>query len=259
MTMHQIDVQYILEILRKLEAIPSPSGMTDDIVRFVCDELDTLGIQYVLTRRGAIRAHLSGRQNSPRRAVVAHLDTLGGMVKSLKRNGRLRIVSIGNWSARFAEGAKVTVHCDDGVMFEGTVLPLKASGHTYNEEVDQQPNDWANLEIRLDEICSSLDHLWELGIRVGDFVSFDAQYRENPSGYINSRFLDDKAGVATLLAAAKALTEKKRSLRSTVTCSLPFQKRSGWGPRTCCGGMWRRWWQLITEHLRRTRTPVNSG
>lgn len=183
--------------------------MTDNMVRAVCDELNMLGITYELTRRGAIRAHIKGDNKHPRRAVVAHLDTLGCMVKSLKVNGRISIVSVGTWSARFAEGARVTIHSDDGTNYRGTVLPLKASGHRYNEEVNKQPSDWSNLEIRLDEKCATLDKLWNLGIRVGDFVSIETSPEMDTNGFINSRFLDDKAGVATILAAAKSLLDRK--------------------------------------------------
>jgi peptidase M42 family hydrolase len=215
-----INQDYLLGVLGRLLAIPSPSGMTDDIVRLVCDELDTLAIDYELTRRGAIRAHLPGRARKPRRAVVAHLDTLGGMVRSLKKNGRLAIVPIGTWSARFAEGARVLIHCDNGRTFHGTVLPLKASGHRYNEEVDQQPSAWSNLEVRIDEASVSIDTLWDLGIRVGDYVSFTTAMEFNENGFINSRFLDDKAGVAAILAAARALSENE--LKPELDSSLLF-------------------------------------
>jgi peptidase M42 family hydrolase len=216
----KIDKEYLTEILRRLLSVPSPSGMTDEIVRLVCGELDTLSIPYKLTRRGAIRAKIAGKKEKPARAVVGHLDTLGAMVKELKKNGRLSIVPIGTWSSRFAEGARVAIHADSGHIYEGTVLPLKASGHRYNEEVDQQPTTWSNLEIRLDEICSSLNELWDYGIRVGDFVSFNTELRISSSGFLNSRFLDDKAGVASMLAAAHAL--KTLGTPPTLGCSLLF-------------------------------------
>jgi len=215
-----IDSNYLLKVLEKFLHIASPSGMTDDMVRAVCDELNMMGISYELTRRGAIRAHIKGRKKQPRRAVVAHLDTLGGMVKALKRNGRIAVVPVGTWSARFAEGARVTIHSDDGSNYRGTILPLKASGHCYNTEVDEQPSSWQNLEIRLDEKCSTLDRLWNLGLRVGDFVSIDTAPEMDTNGFINSRFLDDKAGVAAILAAAKALIDN--DLTPTLDCYLLF-------------------------------------
>lgn len=217
---NQINQDYLLKVLGRLLAIPSPSGMTDDIVRTVCDELDTLSIDYELTRRGAIRAQLPGRTRKPRRAVVAHLDTLGGMVRSLKKNGRLAIVPIGTWSARFAEGARVLIHCDNKRTIRGTVLPLKASGHRYNEEIDYQPSAWSNLEVRIDETSSSIDTLWDLGVRVGDYVSFTTAMELSDNGFINSRFLDDKAGVAAILAAARALIEN--GIRPELDSSLLF-------------------------------------
>lgn len=207
----EIDAVYLQDTLQRLLEVPSPSGMTDDIVRTVCHELESFGIPYELTRRGAIRATIKGQLRSPRRAVVVHLDTLGGMVKNLKKNGRLSVVPIGTWSSRFAEGARVTIHSDHGRTIAGTVLPLKASGHRYNKEIDKQPSKWSNVEIRLDESCYTLEKLWELGIRVGDYVSFNTQFEASPNGFINARHLDDKAGVAILLAIAKTLKENKIS------------------------------------------------
>ncbi len=215
-----INQDYLVDVLRHLLDIPSPTGMTDDIVRTVCDELDALAIPYELTRRGAIRAHLCGTRKKPRRAVVAHLDTLGGMVSRLKENGRLAVVPVGTWSARFAEGARVIIHCDGDRTYQGTVLPLKASGHRYNQEVDQQPTAWSNLEIRVDERCSSVESLWDLGFRVGDYVSFTTTLDISTSGFINARFLDDKAGVAAILAAVKALHD--HAVPVELDCSLLF-------------------------------------
>jgi len=202
----QIDQTYILDILLKLLHIPSPSGYTDRIVHFVCEQLEQLGLDFELTRRGAIRATLKGSNSSPDRAVVAHLDTLGAMVKGLKKNGRLEVVPVGHWNARFAEGARVTLFADLGT-YRGTLLPLKASGHTFAGEVDRQPSGWENLEMRIDERSQSLEDLLRLGIHVGDFISVDTATDIMGNGFIVSRHLDDKAGVAVLLGAVKALVD----------------------------------------------------
>lgn len=215
-----LDLAYLRATLEKLLLTPSPSGMTDEVVRLVCAELDALDVPYNLTRRGAIRADLEGMRHSPDRAIVAHLDTLGAMVKQIKDNGRLEVVPIGTWSARFAEGARVTIHGDDGRLFRGTILPCKASGHTFNEEVDDQPSDWTNLEIRVDERCHSRADAAALGIHVGDTCSVDSQPEFNANGFINARHLDDKAGVATLLTVAKAVRDHR--VRLPVDCHLLF-------------------------------------
>ncbi|WP_281301970.1 MULTISPECIES: osmoprotectant NAGGN system M42 family peptidase [unclassified Iodidimonas] len=200
-----IDISYLEQILLRLLAIPSPTGYTDEIVRFCAQELKSLGLDYELTRRGAIRAWIKGKAKHPGRAIIAHLDTLGAQVKNLKDNGRLEIVPIGHWSARFAEGARCNIFTTKG-SWRGTILPLKASGHTFNEEIDQQPSAWSNLEVRVDGLCFSKNDLMRAGIAIGDFVAIDPM-PELVNGFINSRHLDDKAGVASMFAAIKALVD----------------------------------------------------
>lgn len=218
-TVLKIDQRYLMDVLLRMLAVHSPTGYTDEIVHVVGLELERLGIRFELTRRGAMRATLAGRQAAPSRALVAHLDTLGAMVRQLKPNGRLEVVPIGSWSSRFAEGARVTLLCDDGAR-RGTVLPLKASGHVYNDEIDVQPVGWRNVEVRVDAACETVEDLQAIGFHIGDYVAFDAVPEVTDNGYINARHLDDKAGVATVLAAAKAIREADIEL--PVSCHLLF-------------------------------------
>lgn len=211
---------YLRSTLLDLLNIPSPSGMTDAAIRFICDKLDELEIEYELTRRGAIRATLPGKVKSPDRAIVAHVDTLGAMVKNLKDNGRLSVVPVGTWPARSAEGARVTLYADKDVTYRGTLLPLKASGHVYGKEVDTQSATWENLELRLDQVSHNRKDLQSLGINTGDMLAVDPQPEFLANGFWTSRFLDDKVGVASVLAAAKAITEAKIELPTD--CHLLF-------------------------------------
>ncbi|MCC5999504.1 MAG: osmoprotectant NAGGN system M42 family peptidase [Pararhodobacter sp.] len=202
-----IDLAFLRAELEALLAIPSPTGFTDTAVRHVCGVLDSMGVDYDLTRRGAIRARLPGAEQGGARAIVSHLDTLGAQVRALKQNGRLELVPVGTWSARFAEGARVTLFTDKG-SYRGTILPLKASGHTYNDEIDTQPVGWNHVELRIDAKAFSLDHLHRLGIDVGDMVAIDPQPEFMDSGFVVSRHLDNKAGAAVMLAALKALAQQ---------------------------------------------------
>ena len=225
----RIDMDYALDVLVRLLNTPSPTGYTDQIVHLVAEELDALGLSYELTRRGAMRVEIKGAQPSPDRAIVAHLDTLGAQVKALKDNGRLELVRIGHWSARFAEGARVFLYTRDG-MYRGTILPLKASGHTFNEEIDTQPVAWTNLELRVDADARCAEDLANLGIAIGDFVAIDAQPEVGElSGYINSRHLDDKAGVAAVLAAAKAIVDNGVKLPLDAFLLLTISEEVGSG------------------------------
>lgn len=214
-----IDSELIVKALADLVSIPSPSGYTDNVVLYVCKFLEKMGVPFELTRRGAIRATLEGESHSPKRSVVAHLDTLGAVVRKLKPNGRLAMSPVGTWSSRFAEGCRVTIFTDKG-PFRGTVLPLKASGHTYNLEIDTQPVNWDQIEVRVDEKCESEADLLKAGFNIGDFVAFDPGFEVTQNGFINSRHLDNKAGVAALLGAIQAVQASGK--KPPIDCHMLF-------------------------------------
>ncbi len=201
-----IDTEYLTTELKALLAIPSPTGYTDSVARYLCGELERIGVEYDLTRRGAVRAIMPGRESAGARAIVSHVDTLGAQVKSIKDNGRLELVPIGTWSARFAEGARTTIFTDKGT-YRGTILPLQASGHTYGDDIDTQPIGWNHIELRIDALGTTPDEIRRLGIEVGDIVAIDPQPEFLENGFIVSRHLDNKAGVAVMLAALRALVE----------------------------------------------------
>lgn len=201
-----IDAGFLQQTLLELLAIPSPSGLTDEIVHYTVGKLTELGVPCELTRRGTIRGTLKGRLASPDRAICAHLDTLGAMIAELKSNGRCALTPIGTWSSRFAEGARVSLFTETGRL-RASILPLLSSGHAFNEAVDAQPVHWNQLELRIDADVHSRDDLQALGIQVGDFVAIDPQPELLDNGYIVSRHLDNKAGVAAFLAALKAVQE----------------------------------------------------
>ncbi len=223
-----IDVEYLCDMLETLLNIPSPTGFTDEIVQVTGRELERLGIPFELTRRGAIRAHLPGKLQQPDRALVVHLDTTGAMVKNLKENGRLELVPIGHWSSRFAEGARVTLYTETEA-FRGTILPLKASGHTFNEEVDQQPVAWQQVELRVDSVVKNVQDLQRLNINIGDYVAIDPQPEFLDNGFIVSRHLDNKAGVAILLAAARAIHESGVQLPVDIHLLFTISEETGSG------------------------------
>lgn len=228
MTILHIDLDYLADTLDELLSIPSPTSYTDNIVRRIGHELDMLGVPFEVTRRGAIRAILRGKERRPARAIAAHLDTLGAQVKQIKENGRLGVVPIGHWSARFAEGARCTIFTEQG-SYRGTILPLKASGHTYGDEVDEQPCGWPHVEIRVDARSSSIDEASKLGIEVGDIVSIDPQPEFLDNGFICSRHLDDKAGVAVMLAALQGLVKVKDRLPVDVYFLFTIEEEVGVG------------------------------
>jgi peptidase M42 family hydrolase len=147
--------------------------------------------------------HVNGQAGGQARAIVGHLDTLGAQVVELKSNGRLRLQAIGTWSARFAEGARVTIFGDD-CQHRGQILPLKAAGHAFDEAIDTFPIGWDYIEVRVDTPANSAEDLHAAGLNVGDIVAIDTGY-DVQNGFITARHLDNKAGSAAMLAALEAL------------------------------------------------------
>ena len=202
-----IDMDYVQEALVHLLRTPSPTGRTDEVVQYVGELLLDLGMDLSVTRRGLLNATLPGRRTRPDRAIAVHADTIGCMVTRLKDNGRLEVTQLGTHSARFAEGVHVTIFTDGDVTHTGTVLPLKSSGHQYGDEVDTQGVGWPLVEVRVDEPVCDATGLASLGIQVGDFVALDANPTLTSAGYVKSRHLDDKAGIAAALGAFKAVID----------------------------------------------------
>ena len=225
-----VDRDYLTEVLVDLLEIPSPSGRTDHVTQYVGERLASLGVPFTLTRRGAIQAKLEGARDDAGRCIVAHTDTIGCIVTGLKENGRLSVRPVGTHSARFSEGAAVRVFTDDlSAIITGTVLPLKASGHRWNDEVDTQGVGWEHVEVRVDERVASVADLRALGIDVGDFVALLSQPTISESGFIKARHLDDKAGVAAMLAAVKRVREDDVTLPVAVQLLITCTEEIGHG------------------------------
>ena len=226
----KIDTQWMEQVLFDLLRIPSPTGRTDVIMQYVGERLEEIGLPFELTRRGAMIGRLDVPETELARAVVVHTDTIGCMVSGLKDNGRLEIVPVGTHSSRFAEGTRVTIYTDDPERwFTGTILPTMASGHAFGDAIDKQPVDWDNVEVRVDEDVDDADDLAALGIRIGDHVALMAYPVLSPAGYLNSRHLDDKGGVAAALAAFKAIIESGEQLPVDAHLLITISEEVGHG------------------------------
>ncbi len=229
-TMAEADRAWMIDTLLALLQTPSPAGRTDAVMQVIGDIFDHFGVPFKLTRRGALTAELPGESATIDRALVVHSDTIGCMVRDLKDNGRLKIVPVGTFSARFAEGARVRIFIDDPDEFiTGTVLPLKASGHAFGDAIDTQPTDWEHVEVRIDRKVSSREDLVRLGLQIGDFVALITSPELTADGFIVSRHLDGKAGVAIALALAKNFSENKVVLPHRTTIMVTITEEVGHG------------------------------
>ena len=188
-----------------LLAIDSPSGYTEKAAAWVRDAFQALGFPAELTVKGGVLADLGGREGEGL-LLEAHADTLGAMVAQVKGNGRLRLTSLGGMNANNAEAENVRVYTREGTCYEGTLQLCNASIHV-NGSYSDVKRGFDTVEVVLDEDVKSGDDVKKLGIQVGDIVCFDPRTRRTASGYLKSRFLDDKLSVGILLGLAKYLSD----------------------------------------------------
>ncbi len=229
MSLPEINTAYLIDFLVDLLNIPSPTGFADTAIEFVEKELSKYKqLQLSRTRKGALIAKWEVKNGLDPVALTAHVDTLGAVVKEIKSNGRLRLSRIGGiqWPSVETEG--VWIITSTGRKIRGSVLIDTASGHIYSEAGSQTPRDDAHMEVRLDARTSSEKETRELGINIGDCVAFDPRV-EVTDGFIRSRFLDDKACVAILVAAIRSLTEAGQSPARSVYFHISNYEEVGHG------------------------------
>ena len=198
---------YAWEQAANLLAIDSPSGFTTQAAAFVKEAFESLGFSAYLTKKGGVLADLGGIDSENALLLAAHTDTLGAMVAEVKGNNRLRVTPLGGMSANNAEAENVKVYTRAGKVIEGTLQLCNASVHV-NGDYSSAKRDWNTTEVVLDETEDAAN----LGIQVGDIVCFDPRTRRTESGYLKSRFLDDKLSVGILLGFAKYVSDNHIAL-----------------------------------------------
>ena len=197
---------YAWEQTTALLAIDSPSGYTGKAAAWVKDAFANLGFDAHITTKGGVIIDLGGKNTEDGLLLEAHADTLGAMVATIKGNGRLKMTGLGGMNPNNAEAENVRVYTRDGKAIEGTAQLCNASVHV-NGDYSSAKRSWDTLEVVLDENVSSAADARKLGIEVGDIVCFDPRTRRTASGYLKSRFLDDKLSVGILLGFAKYLKD----------------------------------------------------
>ena len=221
-------VNFAVEKTVALLAIDSPTGYTRAAEEFVKQEFEALGFSATRTNKGGILIDLGGGDESDALLLEAHADTLGGMVAEIKGNGRLRIVNVGGMNANNAEAENCRIVTKFDGIYEGTLQLCDASIHV-NDNYNDTSRKWKAMEVVLDEVVANADDVKKLGVSVGDFVCFEPRTRVTKSGYIKSRFLDDKLSVGILLGFAKYLADSKLTPKRRVYVHVTVYEEVGHG------------------------------
>ena len=229
--MKDMDMNYMMEQLQKLLSIDSPSGFTGKVTDYLLEEFTRLGYQPVKTKKGGVLVDLGGSGNAI--LTMAHVDTLGAMVAEIKSSGRLRLTRVGGLNANNVETENCRVYTLEGRVYEGTVQLQDASLHV-NADYQKEERTFDSVEVLLDANVSSKEEVLALGIANGSFVCLEPRTRITESGYIKSRFLDDKLSTAILLAYAKYLKEEKVTPSRKVYQHITVFEETGHG---ACGSV----------------------
>ena len=208
-------MQQTIDYLKKLTSIPSPTGFTREVADYLVEELERLGYKPIRTNKGGVNVIVKGKDDNKHRVVTAHVDTLGAMVRAVKSDGRLKMAKIGGYPWNMIEGENCLVHvASTGKTVSGTILIHQTSTHVYKDAGTAERTE-DNMEVRLDAKVRNEKETRNLGIDVGDFISFDPRTTITDTGFIKSRFLDDKVSAAILLDLLRIYKEENLELPNT--------------------------------------------
>ncbi|MBK8551665.1 MAG: M42 family metallopeptidase [Ignavibacteria bacterium] len=197
----------IVSTLESILKINSPTGYTLEVISYIEDLFrDNQKVFITKTNKGSL---LISFTENPRLIITGHVDTLGAMVKEIKPDGTLEITMLGGYPLNSFEGEYVTVRNSDGKLYRGTFLLNNPADHV-NKNVGSAKRELKSMSVRLDELVDSDDNVKKLGINVGDFIFYDNRFEHTKSGFIKSRFLDDKACAAIMIELIKVLSKSSR-------------------------------------------------
>ena len=219
---------YAAEQAKTLLAIDSPTGYTARAAEWVKDAFAALGYDARITTKGGVLIDLGGEDTNDALLLQAHTDTLGAMVAEVKGNGRLRVTALGGMRAENGEAENVRVYTRAGKVIDGTLQLCNASVHV-NGEYGSTKRSFDTTEVVLDEDVKSAEDTRALGVEVGDIVCFDPRTTITDSGYIKSRFLDDKLSVGILLGLAKYLRDSGKTPARRVYAHVTVYEEVGHG------------------------------
>lgn len=223
------DKNTILNDLKTILSIPSPTGYTNSVMQYLKGELTKLNIPYKTTNKGALVISFSGANNDYQRTFTSHIDTLGAMVKGIKANGALSFVPVGGYMMSTLEGENCTIKTLDGASYSGTIQTTKPSVHISGDDARNLKRTPENMEVILDEKVFSKSDVEALGIDVGDYICIDTRTTITEKEFIKSRYLDDKASASVLMYVIKYLHENNLKLPYTTNFYISNYEEVGHG------------------------------
>ena len=221
----------LMKNAQELLGIDSPSGFTQAAAAFLSGFAVRLGYETTETNKGNVIVHIPGRESGKKVALCSHVDTLGLMVRSITADGQLKITRVGGPILPTLDGEYCAVYTRDGRRYTGTVLSLSPAVHVYDDAATRA-RDEDNMAVRIDEAVKSREDVEALGIRPGDYVCFDPKTVVTGSGFLKSRFIDDKGSAACLLTLMQVLRDRNLTPRYDTRLIFSVHEEVGHGGAT---------------------------
>ncbi len=196
-----------ISFLTKLLSINSPTGYTSNAVSFLRETIEDIGYETLTTPKGNLIVQVDGENAEVTRGLSAHVDTLGLMVRSINSDGTLSLTKLGGPLTPTLDGEYCDIITRDDKVYTGTILSKSPSIHVF-KDASTKERDIDSLIVKLDERVESKEDVQNIGIQNGDIVAYDPKVVVTDSGFIKSRFLDDKASVAVLVSILKMMKQE---------------------------------------------------
>ena len=201
-----MDLNYVKGLVNKVFLTDSPTGFSENVDKVILEELEKLGYKASLTNKGNIKLFIEGRDTSKTVATSAHVDTLGLMVRSINSDGTLSVTNVGGPSIPTLDGEYCKIITRDNKVYTGTILCKESSVHVY-ADAKSAPRNLDTLIVRIDEVVKNREDVLDLGISNGDYICYDPKTVITESGFLKSRFIDDKGSVIGILGVLKEMKD----------------------------------------------------
>lgn len=224
----EINKEFTLKILEEIINIPSPTGYCTEVISHIAKIAEEYNYKFEKNKKGNGIIEIEGENNSYCIGIPVHVDTLGAMVRSINSDGTIKITSIGGNLFPTLDGEYCKIHTREGKVYTGTMLSTSPAIHVYNDAKEKERNE-ENMMVRLDEVVKNKDEVIQLKIETGDFISIEPKFTLTPSGFIKSRYLDNKAGTACALSLLEMFGRLKTKPKNKVKIIISTYEEVGHG------------------------------
>ena len=229
-------IPVLKESVHTLMAADSPTGFTRRATDAAEGLARGMGYETRRSRKGNLTILVPGRDGTRTAGLCAHVDTLGLMCRAVTDQGELMITKIGGPILPTLDGEYCRIYTRDGRVYTGTILSLSPAAHVFDDALTR-PRDEQNMAVRIDEKVRSAADVAALGIEVGDYVCLDPKTTVTPSGFLKSRFIDDKGSAAYLLTLLKLMKDAGTRPRYDTEIHFTVYEEVGHGGATIPAGL----------------------